>query len=348
MKKNNNGYYRITETLEIDGIKKRYQFYGKTKAEAQRKRDEFIYAQDPTNFTFNDVYQRYKVMEQSRIKEADYKTKCERIESFTSIMYAKLDAITPQMIAIDLNRIAVENPKTKKTTAKRTLARYIQAVSNVFDYAEENRYSTYNPCKYVKPPTDAPQIKREALLPEEYKSILNNPEPCLFQAKLLILTGLRKGEAAALQYMDILDDATIINVNKSFDYKTNKVKLPKTQAGIRQVPIPSMIQDELRKRIAEHKPDDYVFEKYTGGQHSLNSWIKYVNKCNKKTGITFTLHQLRHTCCTIYYYSGIDVKEAQAYMGHSNVRITLDIYTSLENSDRIKNNSISKMDKFLA
>lgn len=348
MKKNDKGYYRIQETIEIDGVKQRKTFYGKTKAEAQRKRDEFIYAQDSTNFTFNDVYKKYKVIEQSRIKDADYKTKCERIESFTSIMYAKLDAITPQMIAVDLNRIAVENPKTKKPTAKRTLARYVQAVSNVFDFAEQNRYSTYNPCKYVKIPTDAPQIKREALLPAEYKSILSNPDPVLFQVKLLILTGLRKGEAAALQYKDILDDATIINVTKSFDYKTNKVKLPKTQAGIRQVPIPSMIQDELRKRIAAHKPTDFVFEKYTGGQHSINSWNKLVKKSIKRSGVEFTLHQLRHTCCTIYYYSGIDVKEAQAYMGHSSVRITLDIYTSIENSDRIKNNSISKMDEFLA
>lgn len=41
-------------------------------------------------------------------------------------------------------------------------------------------------------------------------------------------------------------------------------------------------------------------------------------------------HQLRHTYCTMLYHAGIDALRASKLMGHSNVQITLDIYTHLE------------------
>ena len=44
----------------------------------------------------------------------------------------------------------------------------------------------------------------------------------------------------------------------------------------------------------------------------------------------FTPHQLRHTYCTMLYHAGIDALRASKLMGHSNVQITLDIYTHLE------------------
>ena len=42
---------------------------------------------------------------------------------------------------------------------------------------------------------------------------------------------------------------------------------------------------------------------------------------------TVTPHVLRHTFCTNMQQSGIDVKSLQYLMGHSNVSVTLDIYT---------------------
>ncbi len=38
-------------------------------------------------------------------------------------------------------------------------------------------------------------------------------------------------------------------------------------------------------------------------------------------------HVLRHTFCTNMQRAGIDVKSLQYLMGHSNVSVTLDIYT---------------------
>ena len=40
-----------------------------------------------------------------------------------------------------------------------------------------------------------------------------------------------------------------------------------------------------------------------------------------------TPHVLRHTFCTNLQQAGIDVKSLQYLMGHSNVSVTLDVYT---------------------
>ena len=43
----------------------------------------------------------------------------------------------------------------------------------------------------------------------------------------------------------------------------------------------------------------------------------------------FTAHQLRYTYATMLYDAGVDVKSAQKFLGHSDIRVTLKIYTHL-------------------
>ena len=50
-----------------------------------------------------------------------------------------------------------------------------------------------------------------------------------------------------------------------------------------------------------------------------------------------TPHILRHTYATKLYYAGVDLKTAQYLLGHSNIQITLEIYTHL---DKLKTNDI--------
>ena len=57
-----------------------------------------------------------------------------------------------------------------------------------------------------------------------------------------------------------------------------------------------------------------------------------------------TPHIFRHNYCTMLYYAGVDVKEAQRLMGHSSIKITLEIYTHLAaggESTRQKLNAIT-------
>lgn len=59
----------------------------------------------------------------------------------------------------------------------------------------------------------------------------------------------------------------------------------------------------------------------------------------------FTPHQLRHTYATLLYISGVDVKTASQLLGHSNITITLDIYTHLDKQFQKLN--IQKFDNYI-
>ena len=46
------------------------------------------------------------------------------------------------------------------------------------------------------------------------------------------------------------------------------------------------------------------------------------------------LHSLRHTFATMLFDAGVDVKTAAYLMGHSDIRVTMDIYTHLSQERR--------------
>lgn len=72
---------------------------------------------------------------------------------------------------------------------------------------------------------------------------------------------------------------------------------------------------------------------------------------NAPTGIPqlldkFTAHQLRHTYCTMLYLAGVDILTASKLMGHSDVKITLEIYTHLD--EKYKRLNIEKFNNYIA
>ena len=50
-------------------------------------------------------------------------------------------------------------------------------------------------------------------------------------------------------------------------------------------------------------------------------------KYKKETGVSLTAHQLRHAYATMLFEAGIDEKDAQELMGHSDINLTRSIYT---------------------
>ena len=56
--------------------------------------------------------------------------------------------------------------------------------------------------------------------------------------------------------------------------------------------------------------------------------MQYVSKIKKKEGITkdFDFHSLRHTHASMLAELGVDPKYIQARLGHSDMRVTLDVY----------------------
>ena len=176
----------------------------------------------------------------------------------------------------------------------------------------------------------------------------------------LLYTGLRRGEIAALTWDDIDFENGVIRVNKAVVFKNNHpiMSTPKTKNSIREIPILDILREFLiryRDRYIEKYGKDIqnktVFLNGLGNPHtesSINkSWNKFQRKYNKyyNSDVKFTMHQFRHTFCTMLFNADVDIKTAQAVLGHSDVSVTLRVYTHLE--ERHKKRSIDKLNGYI-
>lgn len=237
------------------------------------------------------------------------------------------------------------------TTAK---AAYALAIPEVL---------SYNPLDRVVIPAGVPAKQRLPIPPQQQAWVREMPHRAQRAAMLLLYSGLRRGEASALTWADVDLSSRTITVNKSLDFATGQIKAPKTAAGVRTVNIPQLLADYL---ATQQDGCLYVLHTPTGQRLTATIWKQmwrsYMQDLNVRYGYddtankftpgglpmriqTFTPHQLRHTFCTLLYFAGVDVLTARDQMGHSNISVTLSIYTHLDK--QYKQDSMSKLDSFL-
>ena len=111
----------------------------------------------------------------------------------------------------------------------------------IFDHAILRGWRLDNPCLAVKLPKGLQTGRRRAPTDDEIRKIFRAAElPFGLFPVLLLCTGLRKSEALALDWSDVDLDGRSISITKALEYPHGGravVKAPKTEAGVRVVPI---------------------------------------------------------------------------------------------------------------
>lgn len=75
--------------------------------------------------------------------------------------------------------------------------------------------------------------------------------------------------------------------------------------------------------------DDWLFAAPKGGPLSEPNWKRSVGsaKAVRKIGrSTFRVHDLRHTCASLWLVEGADPKVVQRILGHASAAMTMDLY----------------------
>lgn len=152
----------------------------------------------------------------------------------------------------------------------------------------------------------------------------------------LALSGLRIGEALALQKADVDLNARQIHVTKTRDAVTGEVQDgAKTYASNRDV----YIQDELlvlcreinrymtRMSLACGFRTDLFFSDFDGRPLQYDTLNKYFREnCERVLKRRLTLHSLRHTHASLMFEGGASLDAVSLRLGHSDSRITKEIY----------------------
>ena len=297
-----------------------YSVYSKDRAKLTKKKEEKIKKlkreqrerknkiQETAVYTLNAWYEfwynNYKLpfVSSQTAKEIKSLFKNHVLVSFGKYY---LDEITIEILQTYLNKM----PKTRK---KELIVTYFNAC---MQKAEDLEHIKKNPFKLVVRDKKIKNI-RKAFSIEEQERILNHIKNANYEHYKLILfylaTGVRRSEALAI-------------TSKDFNGQVLHIPGTKTDNADRYIKITK----DLKNLI--YKPGK-IFD--IGGSRVTHMFGDYLNELK----ITGTLHCLRHSYATNQYYLGTPAKQVQMNMGHSEINITLDIYTNIvvfEDKDKI-------------
>ena len=145
--------------------------------------------------------------------------------------------------------------------------------------------------------------------------------------QFLVLSGLRIGEAIALNQKDVDLDARQITVNKTYSLIIDEVsENAKTDAGNRIISI----QDELADCIHDinaimPRRRKLFFD--DGGFISYDAYAKYFRENTEKyIGRKLSPHALRHTHVALLAAAGIPFDAISRRLGHSDSEVTRSVY----------------------
>ena len=163
--------------------------------------------------------------------------------------------------------------------------------------------------------------------------------------KLIIATGMRRGECCGLKWCDIDWEQRSIHICRNAVKVTDEeifVKEPKTRAGDRYVYFSAEMESLLREYQKECR---YITETYDRRQLTADDFLfRRQGAQLPMTPTTFTyrfklilkknclpqelnVHSLRHTAASLMIAGGTDVATVAGILGHSQPSTTLDIYT---------------------
>lgn len=226
---------------------------------------------------------------------------------------------------------------------------------DMFDRALEDNFVKRNPAKGIRLPKNKPEERM--ILSVEQQAEFFECSAGTFYDNLFVVavnSGLRPGELFALTWEDVDFDAMQLNVDKSLLYQkldgdTQKefhLGPPKTESSVRKVPINQkcsaalkrqyMLKQVIAKRsVKKSEFSDRLF--VTRFNTPLNSELyneaikRIVNEINlQKDSLEyiepFGGHTFRHTFATRCIESGVQPKVLQKYLGHADIKMTMDLY----------------------
>lgn len=261
----------------------------------------------------------------------------------------------------------------QKDYANSYIDKIYEMLGSIFKEAINRDIIAKNPLNNVlKPKSSKPDKKIEALTIEEQKNFIQSLKNEVYKNIFLIAlhSGMRIGEILSLTPEDIDFDNKLIHITKTLTKdKNGKVKIgrtTKTYESTRDIPITSILESILRDSMINYMPNknNLLFCHLNGNiiapatintqfkKICKNSNIKVVevkkktNKLDKegnniyvnlKTSSANT-HMLRHTYATRCIEAGVPAEVLQRLLGHKNITITINTYTTIFN--KFKENAL--------
>ncbi len=327
-----------------DGTRK--VFYGKKQSEVIAKIDEALHnlrrgmlATGPNVTVQEYIEQWLEEIHKPTVKLSTHKNYRELLVNYIipGLGRIKLQALTPQQVQ------AFYSKKLSDGLSPKTINNIHGLLHKALSNAVKWNILPRNVCDAVTPPRILRKEKTVLTIEQAYtllRQIKNHRMEALFT--LAMVTGMRCGELLALRWQDIdlancsLQVKRTVNYMKGYGHVESE---PKTVKSRRQIRLPLFVvevllrhrtcQEEQRRESADAWiVRDLVFTTGFGYYMALTTLRRAFNSVLKQAGLPhMRFHDLRHSAATILLSRGTHPKVVQEILGHSQIAMTLDVYS---------------------
>ena len=334
---------RVVVKNDTGGRRRHYETMVGTREDAERRLRELLFQADtgalPTgNTTLNvwmDYWLREYIVPDRRTRTVDDYRRQVRVHIAPALGSMHLAAVRPHHIREFLNR-------KDRQLSRSSVGKLHQILSGAFKEAWRNDLIPDNPVAKVDRLSAKPTRVEAPLTMDRVQQIIAGSEAkgerfaVLF--RLLAFTGLRIGEALALewQHVDFVGRRVLVRQTTTFDNDRITIGPPKSEKGVRDVPILDdgliaallkhrEVQDAMRERMGERYHDrGLVFPKVRPNQAGNLLANRQVQQTLARYGTH--PHALRHFFGTQMFEAGASLLRVSLLMGHANINITASIY----------------------
>ncbi len=187
-----------------------------------------------------------------------------------------------------------------------------------------------NPCTGVRvnrrraDADEEPEAK--AMTCDELSSLLGEiPENWRLLFELLAKTGLRISEALGLEWQDVDFGKLTLRVRRQ--YYRGDLRQLKTHSGRRDLPLSPGLAQRLWTAQGASGP---VFRTRDGNRLQDRNVRRVLDAAGKRAGLEWVhFHTFRHTCASMLFDSGKNIRQVCDWLGHSDPAFTLRTYVHL-------------------
>lgn len=369
---------QVSIGVDDEGKQIRKTFYGDTRKEVKDKMEE-VYKQIEEGYDVKNKDTLVDIANQ--IRELKYKTNSIRQSSYSrlgetirvmekTLPFANIPVqnVTRNMISNQIQKLTEYSQSVITKVWQQLQGAYNEA--RIRDIVDKNPFELKG---YIIRPKSVKKTKTiDALTVEEENRFLAELEKGYDDYNIVFyiaaFTGMRISEILALEYKDIDLVNRKIYVRKTLSHADNKVfmeNVTKTYAGMRDIPILNTLYDKLVE-FKKDKKRGFAFLNNGNFYHASSFNARFQKICKnadirvyyKKIGVPggrktkkvyecsvkkskVNFHMLRHTFATRCIENGISPVVLQKILGHSDIKVTLNTYTSV--FDEFKVSEFDKM-----
>lgn len=307
----------------------------------------------PSGFTLKDLVDAYRIEQKKTVKASTY-----RRNFFTSGSMLKI--LGSDTLVSKLSASYIRDRMFSLDASNASINELLKRSKGILRWGYDNDYiddiSFLDKVKPLPDITYREKICDKYLETKDFIKLVDGMDIPIWNllSKFLGLSGLRVGEAIALNRTDVDFKNRLIHVTKTYDANNGIETTPKTPSSRRDVYMQDELYDVCREisscMLRQGLTNGYgrgtlFFQNKDGGHIKYYTYNKYVKENAKRIlgREKVTPHIFRHTHTCMLAENGVMLETITRRLGHEDSRITKDVYSHI--TDKILQNDYEQVAK---